>query len=520
MHRHHGRPLANRVLDMSSSVSTTSTSLPAETAGDAVIADIQEIQHGLANLPQDALNALTAFDQRLQALESMLSSFLSGSGAAPETAVPPVSATDYLPIPAPTLPTSSASSNLCIPPGGAGPLVPCPIPRPTPTSTSTSLHTATMQAPYPVFNMSMIPPGYGSRTAPASMSSTYATGIYPNAPSYQSSYPTAPPIHTGSASSYPPQPSSTSYTFNADADDNVAVYYGTTPATQIGGLLSLCQNPNVDIVILSFIYDFFSQGGYPTLYFGPACTAPSAAQTAIAPGLMNCSALAVEIVGCQRIGKKVLVSLGGAIANSSFTSDDEAEQFAATLWNLFGTGTNDTDLRPFGPGVVIDGFDIDNEDHNTSYYDTFASALRQQYASDPSNTYYLSTTPQCPISDASIPLGAMMQADFVFVQFYNNPSCNLDSDGFQGSFEAWSNLLGANSTTPGKPRVYVGAGAFPGAGSGYVEGDGLAVPIGMARELNTDNLGGMMLWDGSEAVDNVDQYGVNYLEYTKAALQG
>ena len=168
----------------------------------------------------------------------------------------------------------------------------------------------------------------------------------------------------------------------------------------------------------------------------------------------------------------------------------------------------------------MDGFDIDNENHNTSYYETFASALRQQFASDPTKTYYLSAAPQCPLPDESIPLGAMTQADFVWVQFYNNPSCNLDSDGFQASFAAWSANLSASSTTPGKPRVYIGAGAFEGAGSGYVGGAGLSIPISMARELYVDNLGGIMLWDGSEALANIDGYGVDYLEYAKAALQG
>jgi chitinase len=323
-----------------------------------------------------------------------------------------------------------------------------------------------------------------------------------------------------SAVTYSSQSSPSTYTFQADADNNVAVYYGTTADTQAGGLLALCQDSNVDIVILSFVYDFFAQGGYPTLNFGPACSGPNAAQAAAAPGLMDCTGLAPEISACQSIGKKVLVSLGGYIANSSFSSDDQAEQFAATLWNLFGAGTgDDPQLRPFG-SVVVDGFDIDNENHDTSYYETFAMALRYQYTLDPSKAYYLSAAPQCPLPDESIPVWTMINCDFVWVQFYNNPSCNLDSDGFQASFAAWSANFSGDGIVPAKPRVYIGAAAFEGAGSGYVPGSGLSVPISMARELYVDNLGGIMLWDGSEAMVNVDQYGVDYLEYAKAALQG
>ena len=50
-------------------------------------------------------------------------------------------------------------------------------------------------------------------------------------------------------------------------------------------------------------------------------------------------------------------------------------------------------------------------------------------------------------------------------------------------------------------------------------GSGLGSVVSQARELYTDNLGGVMLWDGSEATANMDQYSVNYLDYAKVALQ-
>ena len=283
----------------------------------------------------------------------------------------------------------------------------------------------------------------------------------------------------------------------------------------------MCESPSIDIAILSFVFDFFGPGGYPSINFGSGCVEPNAAQVEVAPGLLDCTALASEITGCQQLGKKVLVSLGGYLSNTSFVSDEQAASFAETLWNLFGASIgDDATLRPFGTSVVVDGFDIDNENHNTSYYETFATALRQKFATDTSKTYYLSVAPQCPIPDESIPVGAMTQADFVWVQFYNNPECNLNSDGFQASFANWSAGLSSSSTSPGKPRVYVGVAAFEGAGTGYVTGAGLSTLISLARELYVDNLGGIMLWDGSEGYANVDQYGVDYLDYAKAALQG
>lgn len=166
----------------------------------------------------------------------------------------------------------------------------------------------------------------------------------------------------------------------------------------------LCSSNNVDIVILAFVYDFFGPNGYPVASFGPGCSPPTGDRAEVAPGLPDCSELAIEVQQCQQIGKKVLISLGGYVANSSFTSDSQARQFAGTLWNLFGAGTGDNPaLRPFGPDVKFDGFDIDNENHDPTSYVTFASELRSLFGEDPSKTYYLSAAPQCPFPDESIP---------------------------------------------------------------------------------------------------------------------
>ena len=124
-------------------------------------------------------------------------------------------------------------------------------------------------------------------------------------------------------------------------------------------LSGLCSDSNVDIIILAFLTDFFGPGGYPKVDFGPACSkSPSAAAAAKgATGLLSCPQLASTITQCQSAGKKVLLSLGGAEATTAFSSDSQAQGFATQLWNLFGGGTSDADLRPFG-SVKLDGFDI------------------------------------------------------------------------------------------------------------------------------------------------------------------
>ena len=55
----------------------------------------------------------------------------------------------------------------------------------------------------------------------------------------------------------------------------------------------------------------------------------------------------------------------------------------------------------------------DNEDKDQTGYVAFVKALRTQFATDKSKQYYISAAPQCPLPDASIPVGAMQLMDFV-----------------------------------------------------------------------------------------------------------
>lgn len=139
-----------------------------------------------------------------------------------------------------------------------------------------------------------------------------------------------------------------------------------------------------------------------------------------AAGLQNCTTLGDQIRTCQRqYGKKIFVSLGGYVATSSFNGTIQARQFATNLWQLFGGGTATPRLRPFGPDVTVDGFDIDNEDHSTAYWLDFAKGLKAHFTEDSRRRYYLSAAPQCPRPDQSIPLSVLRICDFVQVQFYN-----------------------------------------------------------------------------------------------------
>ena len=349
----------------------------------------------------------------------------------------------------------------------------------------------------------------------------YASGISPSATSSASVAPAA-----ASATAAAPYAvvanSSSNSSFNAQSSGNVAVYYGQPPATDLFTLEQMCQDKNVDIVILAFLTTFNGPAGQPVINFGPATggNPTLGAQKINATGLLDCPLLAKNITTCQGLGKKVLLSLGGAAGVVNFTSDAHASKVATNLWNLFGGGMPDSNMRPFGK-VVIDGFDIDNEDHSTKYYNTFVSALRSTFSGDKTKQYYISGAPQCPRPDASIPLAAMQTMDFVFVQFYNNAmaGCDIGQPGFIDSFKAWSNDLSGNSTTAGKgPKLYIGAPACEEcAGKGYLEPANMTSVIKSAIKAGVGNFGGVMLWDGSDAKNNTGAGG-DYLKVVKSAL--
>lgn len=82
--------------------------------------------------------------------------------------------------------------------------------------------------------------------------------------------------------------------------------------------------------------------------------------------------MAADIQTCQAAGKIVTLSLGkllkdvartllpmlttvkgGATGSDTFSSDDQATQFANTIWDMFLGGSSTT--RPFGE-AVLDGY--------------------------------------------------------------------------------------------------------------------------------------------------------------------
>lgn len=156
--------------------------------------------------------------------------------------------------------------------------------------------------------------------------------------------------------------------------NKIAVYYGQTPATAQTSLAQLCQKDEVSIVVLAFLTKFHGPGGFPALNFGSACGGQTPQmQSAGASELLSCPDMASQIKQCQGLGKIVLLSLGGSIAESAFPDASKATSFANQLWDLFGAGTGvDPGLRPFG-NVRLDGFDVGRSHVLYSYSTYFAN---------------------------------------------------------------------------------------------------------------------------------------------------
>ena len=146
---------------------------------------------------------------------------------------------------------------------------------------------------------------------------------------------------------------------------------------------------------------------------------------------------------------------------------------------------------------------------------TFVTCLRQIMSADTSKKYYISAAPQRPIPDESIPLEAMQVMGFIFVQWYNNPMCDVGTSAFLNSFKAWSAQLAEKG--PG-PKLYIGLpGCKKCAGSGYLKISALKSTLNDAKGANVSNLGGAMLWDGTQALANTEE-GKDYLTQLKEAL--
>lgn len=149
----------------------------------------------------------------------------------------------------------------------------------------------------------------------------------------------------------------------------------------------------IDIIVLAFLYSWGSGSDIPSGTIGQSCFISNSGEG------QNCDSVASAITTCQAAGVKVILSLGGATASYSLSSQAEAESIGDYLWQAYGNSGNSTVQRPFGD-VTVDGFDFDIEvNRGSEFYPAMISTLRSNFASDSSKTYYITGAPQCPIPE-------------------------------------------------------------------------------------------------------------------------
>ncbi|CAI6819192.1 ANM_collapsed_G0038540.mRNA.1.CDS.1 [Saccharomyces cerevisiae] len=287
---------------------------------------------------------------------------------------------------------------------------------------------------------------------------------------------------------------------DSSANTNIAVYWGQNSAGTQESLATYCESSDADIFLLSFLNQFPTLG----LNFANACS------DTFSDGLLHCTQIAEDIETCQSLGKKVLLSLGGASGSYLFSDDSQAETFAQTLWDTFGEGTGASE-RPFD-SAVVDGFDFDIENNNEVGYSALATKLRTLFA-EGTKQYYLSAAPQCPYPDASV--GDLLEnadIDFAFIQFYNN-YCSVSG---QFNWDTW--LTYAQTVSPNKNiKLFLGLpGSASAAGSGYISDTSLLEST-IADIASSSSFGGIALWDASQAFSN-ELNGEPYVEILKNLL--
>jgi chitinase len=282
-------------------------------------------------------------------------------------------------------------------------------------------------------------------------------------------------------------------------------------------LATVCQdNPHYGMIVLAFATSFVrtrNADGLPELNFANHCDTPFDARN---PFLLRCDAIASGIESCQKLGKKVLLSLGGAAGSYGFVSDTEGETFAQTTWDMFLGGQSTH--RPFGK-AVLDGIDLDLEGGSTVGYTAYVKKLRAITAADTSRRWFVAGAPQCPFPDAYLgpatgrPLGDVPKLfDFVFVQFYNNYCAATNATAFADSFKQWESL-----SANGGPKVLIGLPATTQAANASSFVTRAALPSLLSSVKSSPAYGGVMLWDASFDQNSVTS-GQTYGAFVKSQM--
>eukprot|EP00884_Botryococcus_braunii_P019548 jgi/Botrbrau1/6277/Bobra.0129s0022.1 len=309
----------------------------------------------------------------------------------------------------------------------------------------------------------------------------------PSPPPPKSPPPPPPPVR--SPPSPPPRTAQPPPPPGATNNTQIFAYWGQGDGSTFKepSLAATCQNFPYNYIMVAFLTPFGDYGG---TYVDIS-----------APNAVNLAFHSVELTGpdiftCQALGKKVILSMGGAAGVYGFRSSAAAVRTATDVWNTYlgGSGTN----RPLGP-AVLDGIDLDLEGGGVLYYPDFVQALYDLMATG-GKKYYITAVPQCPFPDFYT--NPVLQAkgnlfDFVLVQFYNN-YCGGSQAAIVASYNAeWSTLAGQK----GFKLVVTLPASTTAASNGYL--DSATAASTLIALNNSPYLAGFGFWSVAYDVTNV-----------------
>lgn len=266
-----------------------------------------------------------------------------------------------------------------------------------------------------------------------------------------------------------------------------------------------CDFDWVDNIALGFMNNF-PGNPYPGMNHAYHCWS-----TFPGTNLLNCPNIGSDIQYCQSKGKKIGISLGGAVGTYGFQSNNQASDFAYTLWNLFFEGQSS--MRPYG-NAILDFVDFNIESGSSIGYYQLSKTLRALMSSG-RKRYFMTSAPQCVYPDRYSGPGAgyllstndTNYIDNVFIQFYNN-HCGLQNYPDSFNYNVWNNWVVTKNSS-----LSIG---FPShnlaAGSGFVDTTKLSVILKDTYQKFPTSFKGIMGWDvGFAFVNNFGQ-SVNYFK--------
>ncbi|KAM3441598.1 hypothetical protein NHJ13734_002743 [Beauveria thailandica] len=262
-----------------------------------------------------------------------------------------------------------------------------------------------------------------------------------------------------------------------------------------------------DYISLSFVNSSPEKNpdtNYPGINFAGHCwaTAFEAPNGKKSQLLDHCGTIIDDLQYCRDKGIKMLLSIGGVwnekTSDYRVTTEKNGREFANFLWGAFGPyDPSWTGPRPFDKNdkerTAVDGFDFDLElpKVNGKHFDNKPWIAMADQFRTLSKDVFITGAPQCPTSDEWFSMKEMIQKtqfDALFIQFYNNPGCDLVSGTF--NYKAWEGIIAASDKSK-NAKLFVGIPAVP--SNGYVAPKDLEKII--CPIAKRPSFGGISVWD-------------------------